>query len=144
MGRLGLGYDQLSADNPRLIYCAISGFGQTGPSAEKPAYAPIIHAASGYDLANLSLSGRHGPAGAQRASSWPMCSPLSMPSAGIQTALYMRELSGLGQYVDVALMDSMLSLLVFEGQEAQFPTKAHGARCITRCEPPTAISSSRQ
>ena len=53
MNRLGLGYDVLAAANPGLIFCAISGFGQTGPSAINPAYAPILHAASGYDLAHM-------------------------------------------------------------------------------------------
>ena len=42
---------------PELIYCAISGYGQTGPSAELPAYAPVIHAASGYDLAHIAYQG---------------------------------------------------------------------------------------
>ena len=54
MRRLKLDYDSLQALNPRLIYCSISGYGQTGPSAELPAYAPVIHAASGYDMAHLS------------------------------------------------------------------------------------------
>src|SRR5579862_8145077 len=53
MGHLGLDYETLSADDPRLIYCSISGYGQSGPSATKPAYAPIIHAASGFDLAHM-------------------------------------------------------------------------------------------
>lgn len=47
MQRLRLGYDDLAGINPRLIYCSISGYGQTGPSATLPAYAPVIHAASG-------------------------------------------------------------------------------------------------
>ncbi len=48
--------------NPKLIYCSISGYGQTGPSAELPAYAPVIHAASGYDMAHLSYQpGRSRP-----------------------------------------------------------------------------------
>src|SRR5215469_10307597 len=51
MRRLRLDYQTLSALNPKLIYCSISGYGQTGPSAELPAYAPVIHAASGYDMA---------------------------------------------------------------------------------------------
>ncbi len=122
MQRLGLGYDTLSLANPGLIYCAISGFGQTGPAAGKPAYAPIIHAASGYDLANLSYQDdMDQPA---RTGIF-MADVLSAVYAfsGIQTALYARERTGLGQYVDVSLMDSMLSLLVFEGQEAQFPTE---------------------
>ena len=54
MRRLKLDYGSLRELNPKLIYCSISGYGQTGPSAELPAYAPVIHAASGYDMAHLS------------------------------------------------------------------------------------------
>ena len=54
MRRLKLDYGSLRELNPGLIYCSISGYGQTGPSAELPAYAPVIHAASGYDMAHLS------------------------------------------------------------------------------------------
>ena len=54
MQRFGLGYDSLRPRNPGLVYCSISGYGQTGPSAGLPAYAPVIHAASGYDLAHLA------------------------------------------------------------------------------------------
>src|SRR5262249_28504990 len=54
MQRLGLDYETLIARNSRLIYCSISGFGQTGPWAGRSAYAPILHAASGYDAVNLS------------------------------------------------------------------------------------------
>src|SRR6516165_10752531 len=51
MARFGLDYRAMKEIKPELVYCAISGYGQTGPSAELPAYAPVIHAASGYDLA---------------------------------------------------------------------------------------------
>ena len=62
MQRLGLDYQTLRADNPGLIYCAISGYGQTGPSSQLPAYAPVIHAASGFDLAHLDYQeGRERP-----------------------------------------------------------------------------------
>ncbi|HVI67541.1 MAG TPA: CoA transferase, partial [Bradyrhizobium sp.] len=62
MHRLRLDYETLSPLNPRLIYCSISGYGQTGPSAELPAYAPVIHAASGYELAHLAYQpGRERP-----------------------------------------------------------------------------------
>jgi CoA:oxalate CoA-transferase len=54
MRRLGLDYARLGGANPRLIYCSISGYGQTGPSADLPAYAPVVHATSGFDLANLA------------------------------------------------------------------------------------------
>ena len=53
MARLNLDYAALAPLNPRLIYCAISGYGQTGPSSQLPAYAPVVHAASGYDMAHL-------------------------------------------------------------------------------------------
>jgi CoA:oxalate CoA-transferase len=62
MRRLKLDYGSLQQLNPKLIYCSISGYGQTGPSAELPAYAPVIHAASGYDMAHLSYQpGRSRP-----------------------------------------------------------------------------------
>ncbi len=55
MSRLKLDYDSsIRALNPKLIYCSISGYGQSGPSAELPAYAPVIHAASGYEMAHLA------------------------------------------------------------------------------------------
>ena len=55
-------WHRCSALNPKLIYCSISGYGQTGPSAELPAYAPVIHAASGYDMAHLAYQpGRSRP-----------------------------------------------------------------------------------
>jgi CoA:oxalate CoA-transferase len=121
MKRLGLDYRSLASENERLIYCSISGFGQTGPSADKPAYAPIIHAASGFDLANLRY---------QDDMDRPARTGIFMADVlagvyafgAIQTALFHRERAGQGQFIDVALMDSMLSLLVFEAQEAQFPS----------------------
>ena len=54
MRRLKLDHASLHELNPKLIYCSISGYGQTGPSAELPAYAPVIHAASGYEMAHLA------------------------------------------------------------------------------------------
>ena len=54
MARFGLDYPKLQPLNPALIYCAISGYGQTGPSADRPAYAPVIHASSGFDLAQIA------------------------------------------------------------------------------------------
>ena len=62
MRRLRLDYPSLQPLNPRLVYCSISGYGQTGPSAELAAYAPVIHAASGYDMAHLAYQpGRNRP-----------------------------------------------------------------------------------
>ena len=120
MKRLGLDHATLSAQYPRLIYASISGFGQTGPKAGAPAYAPVIHAASGYESAN---------AGYQRDQSRPLNNGIfladvlgaSYAFGAIQMALYERERSGLGQHIDVSLMDSVLSMLIYEMQAAQFP-----------------------
>lgn len=120
MARLGLGATALQARNPRLIYCAISGFGQHGAAAAKPAYAPMIHAASGYDLALMAFS-------AQAEHPAPTGVFVADVMAGIyafgaiQAALYQREKTGVGQVIDVALMDSLLSMLVYECQVAQAP-----------------------
>ncbi|MBT5917131.1 MAG: CoA transferase, partial [Alphaproteobacteria bacterium] len=57
IARLGLDYETLSASNPELVYCSISGFGQTGPKSQDPAYAPIVHAASGFDQAQMDIQG---------------------------------------------------------------------------------------
>ena len=54
MRRFGLHYEAIQTIKPEIIYCAISGYGQTGPSANLPAYAPVIHASSGYDLAQIA------------------------------------------------------------------------------------------
>ena len=54
MRRFGLDYPAMKEIKPDIVYCAISGYGQTGPSAELPAYAPVIHASSGYDLAQIA------------------------------------------------------------------------------------------
>lgn len=122
MQRLGLDYATLIAINPRLVYCSISGYGQTGAAAGRPAYAPIVHAASGFDATLARYAGdRDRPAGgavfiADVLGGIYACS-------AIQTALLQRARTGLGQQVDVALMDCMLNLLVYELQEAQFPLK---------------------
>ncbi|SFK23618.1 CaiB/BaiF CoA transferase family protein [Celeribacter neptunius] len=120
MDRFGLGYEQMSALNPRLIYCSISGFGQTGEAARRPAYAPMIHAASGYDLALKAFSpdtDRPAPTGMFTADVLAGVYAFG----AIQTALYQREKTGKGQQVDVALMDSLMSMMVYECQEAQAP-----------------------
>jgi len=120
MARLGFDYATLAKRNPKLVYCSISGYGQTGPGATRAAYAPIVHAASGYDAANLSYQmGQDYPA----ATGIFVADILSGAYAfgAIQAALLHRERTGQGQAIDVSLMDSMLNLMVFECQEAQFP-----------------------
>lgn len=120
MERLGLGYEALREINPRLIYCSISGYGQSGPAAQRAAYAMIVHAESGFDHALMRYAGdRNRPA----AGAIFVADVLGgiFGFSAIQTALVQRARTGLGQRIDVALMDCMLNLLVYELQEAQFP-----------------------
>ena len=122
MSRLRLDYDSLRQVNPRLIYCSISGYGQTGPSAELPAYAPVIHAASGYDMAHLAYQpGRSRPdyCGIYHAD----VVTGTYGFGAIASALYQRSVTGLGQHIDVSMLESMLSLTLTELQGAQFAVK---------------------
>jgi crotonobetainyl-CoA:carnitine CoA-transferase CaiB-like acyl-CoA transferase len=120
MERLGLGQEAMRALNPRLVYCSISGYGQSGPAAGRAAYAMIVHAASGFDRTLARYAG-----GSDRPAPGAVFVADVLGGiyayGAIQTALLQRVRSGVGQHVDVALMDSMLNLLVYELQEAQFP-----------------------
>jgi crotonobetainyl-CoA:carnitine CoA-transferase CaiB-like acyl-CoA transferase len=120
MDRLGLGYEALRAINPRLIYCSISGYGQTGPAAERAAYAMIVHAESGFDHALMRYAGERDRPASGAIFVADVLGGIFGYSA-IQTALVQRARTGEGQRIDVALMDCMLNLLVYELQEAQFP-----------------------
>ncbi|MGH7111626.1 MAG: CaiB/BaiF CoA transferase family protein [Stellaceae bacterium] len=125
MRRFGLDYPVLRDIKPDLIYCAISGYGQSGPSADRPAYAPTIHAASGYDLAQIAH---------QMEARRPdycgiyIADVLSGTYAfgAIAAALYQRRITGEGQMIDVSMLESMLSLTLGEIQTAQFPVKPPG------------------
>lgn len=122
MKRLGLDHATLARDNPGLVYCSISGFGQTGPAAAKPAYAPVIHAASGFDLANLYYQdGQERPAKTGIFIADVLGGVYAF--GAIQAALIERQRTGQGQAIDVSLMDCMLNLMVYECQEAQFPSE---------------------
>lgn len=122
MRRLRLDYDSLRPVNERLIYCSISGYGQSGPSAELPAYAPVIHAASGYDMAHLAYQpGRIRPdyCGIYHAD----VVTGTYGFGAIASALYQRTATGLGQHIDVSMLESMLTLTLTELQSAQFAVK---------------------
>jgi CoA:oxalate CoA-transferase len=123
MDRLGLGYEALRKINPRLIYCSISGYGQTGPAAERAAYAMIVHAESGFDRSLMRYAGDRDRPAAGAVFVADILGGIFGFSA-IQTALVQRGRTGQGQRIDVALMDCMLNLLVYELQEAQFPIHA--------------------
>jgi crotonobetainyl-CoA:carnitine CoA-transferase CaiB-like acyl-CoA transferase len=119
MRRLKLDDETLRALNPKLIYCSISGYGQTGPSAELPAYAPVIHAASGYDMAHLAYQpGRSRPdyCGIYHADVLTGVYAFGAISA----ALYQRTITQRGQHIDVSMLESMLSLTLNELQWSQF------------------------
>jgi crotonobetainyl-CoA:carnitine CoA-transferase CaiB-like acyl-CoA transferase len=119
MRRLKLDYASLRELNPKLIYCSISGYGQTGPSAELPAYAPVIHAASGYEMAHLAYQpGRSRPdfCGIYHADVLTGVYAFGAISA----ALYQRNGTQMGQHIDVSMLESMLSLTLNEVQWAQF------------------------
>jgi CoA:oxalate CoA-transferase len=116
MERLGLGYQALRAINPRLI----SGYGQSGPAAERAAYAMIVHAESGFDRALMRYAGDRDRPATGAVFVADVLGGIFGYSA-IQTALVQRARTGQGQQIDVALMDCMLNLLVYELQEAQFP-----------------------
>ena len=119
MKRLGIDYPELAKINPRLVYCAISGYGQTGPGAGRPAYAPVIHASTGYDMAHLFYQqGRERPDNcgifvADYASG-------SYAMGAILAALYQRNATGRGQMVDVSMFETLIGMLLGEVNRAQF------------------------
>ena len=105
--RRGYGFDVLHERNPRLIYCAISAYGRTGPYAQRPANDWIIQGVSGLMSWTGEAGGeplRIGPALADYAGGMDAI-------AGVVTALYMRESTGVGQRVDVSLLDSSLYMV---------------------------------
>jgi crotonobetainyl-CoA:carnitine CoA-transferase CaiB-like acyl-CoA transferase len=107
LARFGLDFASLEALNPRLVYCSITGFGQTGPRASEAGYDFVIQAMSGF----MALTGEPG--------GQPMKMGISISDLtcglysviGIQAALAMRERTGRGQHVDMALLDCSVGLL---------------------------------
>ncbi len=107
LAKYGLDYASLAAENPRLIYCSITGFGQTGPYATRAGYDFMIQGMAGV----MSITGE------------PDGSPMKMGVAfadifaglhaviGIEAALYAREKTGFGQHIDISLLDSQVSVL---------------------------------
>jgi crotonobetainyl-CoA:carnitine CoA-transferase CaiB-like acyl-CoA transferase len=116
MDRLGLGFATLSALNPRLIYCAISGFGMTGPLRDRPSFDIVLQALSGA----LSVNGEPGSAGTK------LGIPLGDLVGGINgpiailAALHERNSTGRGRLIDISLLDGMLGMLGYLAQLAFF------------------------
>jgi crotonobetainyl-CoA:carnitine CoA-transferase CaiB-like acyl-CoA transferase len=126
MDRLGLGYEALSKLNPRLIYCAISGFGQTGPLRDRPSFDIVLQALSGA----LSVNGDAGGTAVK------MGIPLGDLIGGINgpigilAALVERNRTGRGRLIDVSLLDGMFGMLGYLAQLAFFTgedPKPHGS-----------------
>ena len=109
--KYGLDYDSLKQDNPRLIYASLTGFGQTGPDAARPGYDYIIQGLSGL----MSITGpSDGEPHKVGVAVVDLFAGLQL-TIGIQAALIAREITGLGQQVDVALLDSALAMLANVG-----------------------------
>jgi len=107
MDRLGLGYHALAGINPRLVYCAISGFGQDGPMREAPAYDQIVQGMSGV----MSITGdRHS---APFRVGYPVSDSIGGLTAAfaISSALVGRERTGEGRFIDVSMLDSTLATM---------------------------------
>ncbi len=107
MAKLGFSYEMICQINPKVIYCAISGFGQTGPDAFKPAYDQIIQGLSGVMAVNGDE--RLNPLRA----GFPVCDTVGGLNAAfaIMAALFHRERSGEGQFIDIAMLDSIMPLM---------------------------------
>lgn len=108
MERLGLGYDVLKELNPRVIYAALSGFGQTGPYSRRGSYAPIAEAMSGHTrLTGDRLDPEGPPVGMAQA--YGDLGPGTMAAMSIIAALRYRDRTGVGQMIDVAQFDCMVA-----------------------------------
>ena len=122
MDRFGLGSETLRALNPRLIYCAVSGFGQNGPERNTAAFDGKLQAMSGI----MSLTG-HEDKGPTRAG-FALCDTIGGMTAAfaVASALYQRAQTGTGQFVDVSMLDAALSFL--SPQVAEYTVTGHRHR----------------
>ena len=103
--RLGIGFEAVKAVNPRIVYCSISAFGQTGPLAHKPAHDLSVQAEAGLVSVNLGPDGQPAMPGVPSAD---MAASL-MALSGILMALLRRQQTGQGDYLDIAMYDSLLA-----------------------------------
>ena len=117
--RLGLGYEALAAVNPRLIYCAVSGFGGTGPYAARGGYDLIAQGMSGI----ISVTGDEDAPAKSGVPLSDLCAGL-FAAYGILCALEYRERTGLGQLVDTSLLEAAMALTAWESTEYWVTGKA--------------------
>ncbi len=107
MEKLGYGWETLHARHPRLIYAAASGFGHTGPYAERPAYDLVVQGMGGL----MSLTGQPGSGPTRVGTSIGDIAAGLFTAIGVNAALYHRELTGEGTKIDVAMLDCQVALL---------------------------------
>jgi crotonobetainyl-CoA:carnitine CoA-transferase CaiB-like acyl-CoA transferase len=111
LAKYGLGYEQLKAKHPRLIYCSITGFGQTGPYAPRPGYDALIQAMGGV----MSLTGE--PKGSPQKVGVPVADLFAglYGCIGILAALNHRHATGQGQHIDIGMLDTHVAWLANQG-----------------------------
>jgi crotonobetainyl-CoA:carnitine CoA-transferase CaiB-like acyl-CoA transferase len=105
--KLGIGYEAAKARNPRIIYCSVSGFGQTGPYRDRAALDLILQAESGM----MSVTGEEGGRGVRAGVSIADMTAGMYAAYGIMLALHARTRTGRGQQIDVSMLEGQLSLL---------------------------------
>ncbi len=114
LARYGLSYDDLEKINPRLVYCSVTGFGQTGPYRERPGYDFMIQGMGGM----MSVTGEpdDAPGGGPQRAGVPVADIITgmYASIAICAALAHRAQSGVGQHLDLALLDSQIALLAYQ------------------------------
>ena len=113
--RYGLGYEDLKKLNPRLIYCSITGFGQTGPYAERPGFDFMVQGMGGF----MSVTGERDdrPGGGPQRAGVPIVDIMTgmYATIAVTAAIAHREKSGIGQFVDMALLDTQVAILANQG-----------------------------
>ena len=115
LGRYGLGYDDLNKVNPRLVYCSVTGFGHTGPYRERPGYDFMIQGMGGL----MSVTGERDdlPGGGPQKAGIPIADIMTgmYATVAVCAALAHRAESGIGQHLDLALLDSQVAVLANQG-----------------------------
>jgi crotonobetainyl-CoA:carnitine CoA-transferase CaiB-like acyl-CoA transferase len=112
MEEMGCGYEALKEINPRIIYCALSGFGETGPYRDRPAFDLAVQALSGA----MSITGEPGRPPVRMGVPMGDLGGSLFCALAISAALYAREKTGLGRKIEIALMDCLIALLTYVGQ----------------------------
>ncbi|MCA0277582.1 MAG: CoA transferase [Proteobacteria bacterium] len=109
--RLGIGYEDIRKINPGVVYCSISGYGQSGPERDRPGYDFIMQAESGL----MSITGQEDGPPSRLGVAFTDVVAGMIATQSILAALYQRRDTGTGQYIDVALLDATLNMLINVG-----------------------------